>query len=98
MTRTRPIAARAGKSSFQLFEAAGPNGAVGASLQVRVEAVEVFGDHFAAVKVGHAFLRASLHHRLLELLLGEPLQALHQRRPDQAFLPRAMTALASERT
>src|SRR3989442_602614 len=57
MTRTRPVAAHAGRSSFQLFETAGLNGAVGASLQIRVEAVDVFRDHFAAVEVGHAQLR-----------------------------------------
>src|SRR5712691_13113138 len=98
MTRTRPVAARAERSSLQLFETAGLNGAVGASFQVRIEAVDVFGDHLATVEVGHALFRTAFQHRLLELLFGEPLQALDQRRPDQAFLPRAMTTLAGERT
>src|SRR6266852_2007203 len=98
MTRARWRGAVEGRSSFQLFETAGPNGAVGASLQVRVEAVDVFRDHFAAVEVGHALFRAALQHRLPELVFRETLQALDQRRPDQAFLPRAITALAGERT
>src|SRR5439155_21892424 len=71
--------------------------AIGASLQVRVEAVDIFDEHLAAVEVRHALLHTALQHGLLELILGELLQAFDQGRTDHAFLPRAMTALAGER-
>src|SRR5262249_24480728 len=87
------------EASFRILEVdvAGLNGAVGTPLQVRVKPVEVLGDHLAAVEVRHALLGAAFHQRLLELVLGKPLQAFEEGRSDQALLLRSVTALAGER-
>src|SRR5690606_36053263 len=71
--------------------------AVGAALQVGVQAFPVLVHHLAGVERRHAFFDAAVHQRGVELFLGKLLHGVDQRWADEPFLFRAVTTLAGRR-
>src|SRR5450432_4691965 len=63
-------------------------------LEVRIQAIGVPHDHRAGLEARHPFFETAFGNGLDEILLAEHLEALDQRRADQALLIRPVTAIA----
>src|ERR1700674_2695512 len=79
---------------FDLLYLGSGNFAVRATLEIRIQVIDVVHDILARFPGRHPFFDPAFDDSFDNIFLWQRLQALDQRRPDQTFLVRTMTTIA----